>query len=241
MAENQKQNRTSILVVHFFRRFFDNDTIQVEGDTLTTVVRAISAVAVPGLMVAFFLQNQYPRRSLWGSIEDQYFFVMFSFAVMGMVAIFEWEMLFPDRLDFVILSPLPLKPRQMLTAKVTALVTFMMLFLVGCNLFGALVLPAISKGDFFRQVYAHTVAVLLAGIFAALLFLAIGGVLLCVLGGAQFRVASPIVQMLSVAALVLVVLHYAIYGDELQALLQGQMGMARWVPPFWFLGLYEHL
>lgn len=241
MPENRKQNRTAILVGHFFRRFFDNDTIQVEGDTLTTVVRAISAVAVPGLMVAFFLQNQYPRRSLWGSIEDQYFFVMFSFAVMGMVAIFEWEMLFPDRLDFVILSPLPLKPRQMLTAKLTALVTFMALFLVGCNFFGALVLPAISKGDFFRQVYAHTVAVLLAGIFAALLFLAIAGVLLCVLSAAQFRVASPILQMLSVGALVLVVLHYAIYGDELKALLSGQMGMARWVPPFWFLGLYEHL
>ncbi|HZY63986.1 MAG TPA: hypothetical protein VFE38_15830 [Edaphobacter sp.] len=241
MPENQRQNRTAILVVHFFRRFFDNDTIQVEGDTLTTVVRAISAVAVPGLMVAFFLQNQYPRRSLWGSIEDQYFFVLFSFVVTGMVAIFEWEMLFPDRLDFVILTPLSLKPRQMLTAKVTALVTFMMLFLVGCNIFGAFVLPAVSKGDFFRQVYAHTAAVLLAGIFAALLVLAIGGVLLCLLGGARFRVASPVVQMLSVMALVLLMLHYALYGDAIQTLLSGRLGIARWMPPFWFLGVYEQL
>lgn len=241
MAENRRQNRTAILVGHFFRRFFDNDTVQVDGDTLTTVVRAVSIVAVPGLMVAFFLQNQYPRRSLWGSIEDQYFFVLFSFVVMGMVAIFEWAMLFPDRLDFVILSPLPLKPRQMLTAKVTALVTFMMLFLVGCNFFGALVLPAISKGDFFRQIYAHTVAVLLAGIFAALLVLAIGGVLLCVLGGARFRVASPVVQMFSVMALVLLMLHYALYGDAIQTLLSGRLGIARWMPPFWFLGVYEQL
>jgi len=103
----------SYLVEHFFRRFFDNDTVSAEGDTQTSVVRAISIVAVPGLMFAFWLQNQYPWRGLWGSIEDQYFYVMFSVVVMGMVAIFEWEMLFPDRLDFLILSPMSIRPRQM--------------------------------------------------------------------------------------------------------------------------------
>lgn len=64
---------TRILVDHFFRRFFDNDTIQVDGDTVTTVVRAVSVVTVPGLMISFFLQSQYPGRSAWGAIADQYF------------------------------------------------------------------------------------------------------------------------------------------------------------------------
>ncbi len=237
----KRHDVTRVLIDHFFRRFFDNDTIQVDGDTLTTVVRAVSAVAVPGLMVAFFLQNQYPRRTLWGSIEDQYFFVLFSFVVMGAVAIFEWEMLFPDRLDFLVLSPLSLKPMQMLGAKAAALIVFFALFLVGCNCFGMLVLPAVSKGDFFRQVFAHGVAVMLAGIFAALLFLAVGGVLLCVLNAAQFRVVSPVIQMLSIMALLLLLLHYAKTGDSIQALLTEPLGMARWMPPVWFLGVYEQL
>jgi hypothetical protein len=94
---SETQSVTHILTRHFFRRFFDSDTIQVEGETLTTIIRAISVVAAPGLMLAFFLQNQYPRRSQWGAIQDQYFFVLFSFVVMGAIAIFEWEMLFPDR------------------------------------------------------------------------------------------------------------------------------------------------
>src|SRR6185437_9138744 len=179
MAE--RRSVTRILVDHFFRRFFDNDTIQVEGDTLTTVVRAISIVAVPGPMIGFFMQNQYPQRLLWGRIEDEYLFVLISFVVMGAVSIFEWEMLFPDRLDFLILSPLSLKPMQMLAAKAAALIGFFALFLIGCNCFGMLILPAISKGEFFRQVFAHGVAVMLARIFSALLFLAVGGVLLCVL------------------------------------------------------------
>jgi hypothetical protein len=242
-----------ILIDHFFRRFFDNDTIQVEGDTVTTVVRALSIVAVPGLMIAFFMQNQYPQRTLWGSIEDQYFFVLFSFVVMGGVAIFEWEMLFPDRLDFLILSPLSLKPMQMLAAKATALIGFLGLFLVGCNVFGMVMLPAITRhvvvvnghvmvrSEFWRQVGAHGAAVLMAGAFAALLFLALGGVLLCVLNAAQFRLVSPILQMLSVAALMLLMLEYVQYGGSLQAMLSEPLGRARWLPPLWFVGVYEQL
>jgi hypothetical protein len=225
----------------------------VEGDTLTTIVRALSIVAVPGMMIAFFMQNQYPQRTPWGSIEDQYFFVLFSFVVMGGVAIFEWEMLFPDRTDFLILSPLSLRPLQMLVAKVVALIGFLGLFLVGCNLFGTLMLPGITRhvvvvnghvlirAEFWRQVGAHGAAVLMAGMFAALLFLALGGVLLCVLSAAQFRVVSPILQMLSVAVLALLMLQYVQYGSSLQAMLSAPLGRARWLPPLWFLGVYEFL
>ena len=158
------------LVAHFFRRFFDNDTVHVQGDTLTTVVRAIAIVAAPGLIVAFFLQNAYPykpfERAPWLVIEDHYFFVLLSFVAMGAVAVVEWEMLFPDRLDFLVLTPLSLKSRQLLASKATALAGFLALFLFSANVFGAVVLPAVSKGSFFRQLWAHTAATALAGTFA---------------------------------------------------------------------------
>jgi len=229
------------LVGHFFRRFFDNDTVHVQGETLTTVVRALSAVAVPGLMCAFFLQNQYPRRSMWGAIQDQYLFVLFSFVAMGAVAVVEWEMLFPDRLDFLVLTPLPLKSRQLLASKALALAGFLALFLFSANMFGAFVLPAASKGDFYRQVYAHVVATTLAGMFAALALLALGGVMLCVLDPRRFRVASPALQMGIVVVLGLLLIHYGRFSDDLQAILAEPLGRARWVPPFWFLGVYETL
>jgi hypothetical protein len=239
MAE--RQSVTRMLTQHFFRRFFDSDTVQVEGETLTTVVRAISMVAAPGLITAFFLQNSYPRRSQWGAIEDHYFFVLLSFVVLGAVAIFEWEMLFPDRSDFLILTPMPLKPLAMLAAKAAALIAFLTVFLVSSNVFGTLILPAVSKGAFFRHLYAHACAVVLAGLFAALFFLALGGVLLCVLGAAWFRVVSPVVQMMSMAAIVLLMLQYLKYADSMQAWLAEPLGIARWMPPLWFLGVYEHL
>ena len=232
---------TCILIAHFFRRFFDNDTVQPDGDTLTTVVRAVSIVAAPGLMVPFFLQTHYRYLPLWEAIEVRYLFVLLSFVVMGAVSIFEWEMLFPDRLDFLVLSPLSLKPAQMLAAKAAALVGFLALFLVGSNLFAMLLLPAVGRGGFLHQMLAHGAAVLLAGIFAALFVLALGGLMLCVLDAARFRMASPIVQSLFVMVLALFVLHLLQYGNLLHALLAGPHGMARWMPPFWFLGLYERL
>ena len=192
-------------------------------------------------MVAFFLQNSYPQRSLWGSIEDQYFFVLFSFVVMGAAAVFEWEMLFPDRLDFLILSPLPVQPLQLLAAKASALVIFLSIFLAGSNVFGALVLPLISKGNLLRHFFAHSVAVLMAGLFASLFFLALAGLFLCVLGATRFRAWSPMIQMLAVTALLLLMMHYAKVGDNMQALLTQPLATTRWVPSLWFLGVYELL
>ena len=251
-----------VLTAHFFRRFFDSDTVRVEGETLTTVVRALAVAAAPGLITAFFLENHYPRRPAWGAIEDQYFFVLYSFAVMGVVAIFQWEMLFPDRLDFLVLSPLPVKLWQLLTSKVIALIGFFGLFLLACNVLGALVLPAVTSGDFafpdrfvagelmlpavtigdfFRQVYAQVIAVALSGTFAAASFLALSGMLLCVLNTALFRRISPIVQMFSVATLILLFLFYGKLGDALPLVLSTPIGWARWFPPLWFLGVYEEL
>src|SRR5579875_2151313 len=122
------------LTAHFFRRFFENDVLQSGEDTQTTVIRALSAVAAPGLMFAFWLQNQYIRRPAWGRVEDEYFFVMFSFVTMAAVAIFEWDTLFPDRLDFLVLTPLSLRRWHMPAAKVIALSLFLGLFILAANI-----------------------------------------------------------------------------------------------------------
>ncbi|MBE7182066.1 MAG: hypothetical protein INR71_12830, partial [Terriglobus roseus] len=94
---------TAKLTKHFMRRFFENDVLESDGETSTTIARALAIVGAPGLIFAFFLQNSYPARTVWGRIEDQYFFVLLSFVATGGVAIFEWEMLFPERLDFLVL------------------------------------------------------------------------------------------------------------------------------------------
>lgn len=229
------------LTKHFFRRFFENDVLQGGDDMTTTVVRALSIVAAPGLMFAFWLQNQYPQRTRWGRIEDEYFFVMFSFVAMAGVAIFEWEMLFPDRLDFLVLTPLSLRRWEMPAAKVTSLAMFLGFFLGAANLFGTLMLPAVTAEHFWWQVWAQTIAALSAGVFGALAVMLLGGVLLCVLPARFFHSVSVVFRMLAVTALALLVIHYARFGDGMPGLLANNGERMRWVPTFWFLGLYQSI
>jgi len=241
--------QSRILTRHFFRRFFDNDTLSINGgvdagETETTVIRALSFCAVPGLMFAFWLLPSYPGRALWATEADRYFFVLFSFVAMGVVATFEWEMLFPDRTDFLILLPLPLKSRELFYAKGRALLTFLGLFLAASNLFSSILFPAVStrgNGSYSHAVWAHLAAVLLAGVCAAFTLLAVEGLILCVLPSSWFRPVSTVLQALSITVLLLLLLLYPLIATHLEPLMQGQTTLGQWIPPLWFLGLDESL
>ncbi len=235
---------TRILTAHFFRRFFDNDTLSANGDTQTSVLRALIITAVPGLMTAFWLQTHYPHRSLWGIAADRYFFVLYAFVAMGAITAFEWDMLFPDRADFLILLPLPLKSRELFYAKGRALLTFLGLFLVASNLFALILYPGLSttRDEYYvHTVAVHAIAVFTAGIFAAFSMLAIKGLSIALLPDNILRWFSPLLQCFAMAGLVLLMLLFPLVGGHLQSLLEGSPSLARCFPPLWFLGLYEHL
>jgi hypothetical protein len=243
-SQTVSQIRARTLRQHFFRRFFDNDTLSSEGETQSAVVRALCVVAVPALMVAFWLLPAYPNRPVWAVAADRYFFVLYSFVAMGIVTTFEWEMLFPDRSDFLILLPLPLKARELFYAKARALLTFLALFLGAANVFALVLYSAVSTGshaNYFHTFVAHCAAVTLSGIFAAFSMLAIEGLCICLLPNALQRWISPIVQSLSITIFLLLFLLFPLFGSHMQTLLEGRADFARFIPPLWLLGLYEHL
>ncbi len=240
-------SRQKVLRQHFFRRFFDNDTLSVESETQTSIIRALTLFAVPGLMTAFWLQPSYPgvpARSVAAILSDRYFFVLYAFVAMGAITAFEWDMLFPDRADFLILLPLPLKASELFYAKGRALLSFLGLFLVASNVFATILYPGLSTTR--EQYYVHTLAVhalavFSAGIFAAFSMLAIKGLSIALLPDRWLRWSSPLLQCVAMAGLVLLMLLFPMVGGHLQALLGSNAVLARCFPPLWFLGLYEQL
>jgi hypothetical protein len=250
-ARDNSHLRSRVLFRHFFRRFFDNDTLSVSGETETTVIRALAFCAVPTLMFAFWLLPSYPTKLLtggpgihWNVEADRYLFPLFSFVAMGVVATFEWEMLFPDKADFLILLPMPLRPGELFYAKGKALLTFLSLFLVAANLFSGILFPAVSTlahGHFFHAMGAHLLSTLLAGICAAFAILALEGLVLCVLPASWFRKVSTAVQCLSITGLLLLFLMYPVVSGNLKILMSNETSIARLLPPLWFLGLDEAL
>jgi hypothetical protein len=241
------EGRVQILSEHFFRRFFDNDTLSTEGETETTVVRALCGIAVPPIMAAFWLFPLYahiPPRGLWAVASDRYFFMLYPFIVMGLVTTVEWEMLFPDRSDFQILLPLGLHEWEMFWAKGKALLKFLGMFLVAANLLATLFFAAASTprhGSFWKTFGIHAISATASGIFAAFVMLAIGGIMVCIIPPRWFRRVSTIVQTLTVTALVGMFLPFPFFGQHMPMLLSSSGGLGPWLPPVWFLGLYEHL
>src|SRR5271155_3361106 len=138
------------LVRHFFARFFDNDLVSADGDMRSTVVNILAILAAPGMLLPFLFLSKYVKlqdqpmyvRDL-ASLGEKEFFICFSMTVMGLVTVIEWEMLFPDRRDYVNLAPLPIRLRTMFGAKIVALLAFLAVFSLAINAFSPIMFPAV--------------------------------------------------------------------------------------------------
>ena len=238
----------ALLVNHFVGRFFDNEIVSQQGDMRTNMVQALGLVAVPGMFVAFALlpmglRFDQPFAHHGQLLANCYFFVLYSMVVMGFVMVFEWDALFPDRKDYLILTPLPLRANSIFVGKVAALAAFLALFVVDSNFLGGLLFPLVTgKAGLLTGIYrAHILAVVASGTFIALAFASLQGVLINVLTARAFRRISPWVQMAAMAVVIVVLFLTPLICSSLLPLLEQDSPLVRWFPPFWFLGLYVDL
>jgi hypothetical protein len=135
------------LTAHFFGRFFDKESISDGADSQAGVIQTLSMLAVPGLMLTFWMRI------------SPYFFVSYSMIVMGFVMVFKWDSLFPDRRDYLNLASLPIRYRDLFLAKITALCLFLALFALSSNFFATLMVPLGGRGFYLQKLTAHVSAV----------------------------------------------------------------------------------
>ncbi len=248
VAAHRQQSQFEVLVRHLLYRFFHNELLASDDET-KRVMQISYAVALPGLLVALFLFPAYHafppyplHRPFWSQAADHYFYVMYSFIVMGAATVYEWDLLFPDLLDIFVLSPLPIHSRRLFFARVLALTIFLMLVLLGTSALGTIFLPLVAEqSNFPRHLFSHAVAVTMSGAFAATSFLALQGLLLNTVGERIFRRITPLLQGGSIMLLLTILLLFPTLSQLLKALLTSGSPTIRYFPPFWFLGIYERL
>ena len=242
------QGRFEVLVRHLLNRFLNNELMSSDGETMRAIQLGY-VIALPGLVVALMLfpvYHAFPplmgKRTFWLQVSDHYLYVMYSMVVMGIVTVYEWDMLFPDLMDVFVLSVLPIEGRKLFWARVLALVIFFALVLLGTNSLGTIFLPMVADlPSLGVHLFAHAAAVIMGGSFTIGLFLALQGLLLNLLGGRMFRRITPLLQGASITILLTVSFLYPLLSRFLQALLSSGSVFARCFPPFWFLGIYERL
>ncbi len=237
---------------HFFSRFFDKDSITPGADEKANVIQIIAILALPGAILSLFMTADHPLIRLevvrlWLRAGDRYTLVCYSMVVMGFVMTFKWDSVFPDRRDYLILTPLPISLRQFFVAKIAALCQFLVCFVVAINFFSCLIIPYVylvwdNRIDVVIPGFiAHASAVLGASIFMALLFAAFQGVLINLLSPAAFRRISPWIQMVSMMILVTALLITPGISSNVRLLVDSRVRVIDYIPMFWFLGIYESL
>jgi hypothetical protein len=240
---------------HFLERFFNHETASPDGDARTRIVQLAVATGLPGLMVAIYLWPVYhpwphwpdgrstgAPPSYWLQVNHHFFFVLYSFVVMGIVTVFEWDLFFPDLLDVFVLTTLPVPGRRMFLARVAAIGLLIAGFLFNANFLAPLVLPAATDPpDLPRFLAGHLAAVAGSGLFSAAFVLALQGVVLTVFGERLFRRVSLLLQGLSITALLMVLLLFPMLSGAVPVFLQSGNAWVLYCPPFWFLGICQRL
>lgn len=228
------------LVRHFFNRFFDTESISPHGEAEANVVQTLGFLAAPGAILALLLQLVTARG--WSMVSTRCLFISFSMIVMGFLVVFEWDVLFPDRRDYQVLTPLPLRLSTLFLAKAAAIGLFLGMFLLDVNFFSTALWPGIDNGkDLLGIVGAHLATVLLSGVFAALAMASVQGALLNVLPAPAFRRVSVVLQTVLMALLVMLLFLSPMVAGRLPVLIRQHSALVYAWPGYWFTGFYESL
>ena len=240
------------LLRHFLHRFFDSDIITTPGQMAGPLIGVFSLMLPWFNMMIGMLRHKYahfgglpvpgPYRQVVRA--DELWLVTLMMSVIGLVTAVKWESVFPGLRDYRSLGTLPLRAWQIFAAKLAALLIVITAVVVTLNFLPSVGFPAVSgsRWQFGHgmgvRVLAHITACVGGGYFFFFGLVALQGVFLNVLRPRTFGQVTGYVQGLLVAVmLVLIVLSFSIDAGIANRLIQPQW--ARWLPPVWFLGIYQ--
>jgi len=241
------------LTRHFFGRFFDNEFVSQGGESPLGLAHLLILLALPSVFYSFFVFQGYDliaqiRPDLFEpvSMQDQARYVYITMIVIGLAAVLEWDALFPDQLDYLTFTPLPLKARSVFFGKIAALILFLSLFTAAVGAPGTVLYPLMATMarpmgflGLCRWVLAHGLSVAAASVFIFLFFVALEGLVLTVLSYRWFEKVSAYIQGLLIAALLMFALLMPQVTGNLPLLVRTRSPLLSLLPPMWFFGLYR--
>jgi hypothetical protein len=253
------------LIRHFLARMFDSELFSTQGQWRTVAIGAFAMLVPAGLLLfgnndqlgsIAHPENAFRLRHLAGlaspepfraaALANELAMLTALFAITGLIALLEWQSLYPSRRDYLALAGLPIRSRQIFAARFAAVLLFSTGIVVTVNLLPALIVPLQLRNrwqqnpSYIANMAAQAVSSGLACFFVLFSMVALQGVLLNVLPGRVFARVSAYVQGALVAALGLAFLYTWFIKDW------GRDALAKlpefgWAPPVWFLGLQQQM
>ena len=246
------------LVAYFIKRIFASEDEQNDEEVSLGLGVVVAMLASPGAFASIFLMAKYSTLLQWirgqrhfdflqASAGDEYFFVVLSMTITGLVMLMRWNKLFPDRRDFQNLAALPIPISHVFLANLVALGSLAFLFAIDVNMISFFFFPAFvtaSVGTLSALMhvgFAHIVTVFSATLFSFLGLFALVGLLTLLLPAQWLRPVS-----VGVRIFLAVVLMVEFFSNFFLQLFSGHLpayagAYLQWLPSYWFVGIYEVL
>jgi hypothetical protein len=181
------------------------------------------------------------------SAPDKYLFLSIAMAVTGIVTVLKWDRILPDAQDYLNLGPLPVRPRTVLFANAIAIAIAVIVIAIDVNAVAMLLFPLIVCGAAEASaavtvgfIAAHALCVVLASVFTFCAVFAILGSFAAILPRQAFQTVSPWLRGLSIVGFLMLLFSGFAAPSILRAATLAHSPL-RWLPPVWFLGLYQNL
>jgi len=248
MPTAKKQLR--ILYRVFLFRAVDVSGLSGGSDTSNLLGQILAILAAFGFVLAYVLLPQYISSTLskprllvaaWG---DEEFLISTTMMVTGLFSSLAWTAILPETQDSVILTPLPVRLRITLLAKLAAVTSLLATFGLALNFFTGISFPFFivpAGGDLFRTFAAYSAVMALAGAFVFCSLVSLQSVAALVLPYRVFQRCSTYVQLLAIATILSVYFLTPPLATVKGLTAPENKELLALIPSFWFLGLFQDL
>lgn len=251
----------------FLARFFENEITRGSNDLKASFSTLVASLALPGALLPAFLGawDWSMVGSVYGfeylrdyTLGDKTLIVGLGMVVTTFIGALVWNSVLLDRRDALIIGALPARARTVVRAKLLAVATYIAIVAAALHGATALLLGTLFSPDSFAYaltgVVAHFSAGFLASVFVMLTIAASQALLLLAAGPRRFRRWSAALQVVLVGAAVLLFLWLPAIADAARNTYRNDWPSdwrrpvadrtadhvwLRWMPPVWFLGVYE--
>lgn len=253
MTPSSSIEQFKLLVRTFFDDFVSPEPEDGDdGDRTPLLPYVLGTLIGPGI---FFCCYELPRYAdvrlklpliaqQQPTIEGKFFLITFTVVAVGFFMAWRWDSLFVQEREYLILASLPVRPRVIFAAKFAALLLAVAV-IVGCvNAVSFVAYPAIATvgGVSAGTSYvAHVLTVLAAAAFTFAFFMGLQLLLLTFVSYEWTRRLAPVVQLLSSGALAFMFLMAIDSSAVVAQVRRTDLPVLRWLPPYWFTGLYQQL
>lgn len=250
IKNEENSNQFYVLLRHFVLRMFNNDILKYENQGRERVIVVLAMLSIAGLYVTHKLLVGYLFPALSGASVDTIWvkktvFLTLTMALTGIITVFSWENIFPDRKDYMNLLVLPVKMRTLFAAKFFSLLIFVGLLSIAFNIFSLFIftfyLAPLTKVNLFYFGFTHLITSFLANLFVFLVAACIQSIFTILLKNRLLRKLSNIIQAALLVGFISIIVWLPQINSFLPTAKEKLSSFFYYFPPVWFAGIYEKM